>query len=58
MTCATSWRKKWTSRWALLDAMPRGGRGDAQIARLMAEIAERVRQMKRLDELISRRDFS
>lgn len=45
-------------RWAFLDAMTRAGRGDEHRARVTAEIAERVRQMKRLDELISRRDFS
>jgi hypothetical protein len=38
--------------------MTNAGRGDEHRARVTAEIAERVRQMKRLDELISQRDFS
>jgi len=50
--------KEVDERWAFLDAMTRAGRGDEHRARVTAEIAERVRQMKRLDELISRRDFS
>jgi hypothetical protein len=50
--------KEVDERWAFLDAMTNAGRGDEHRARVTAEIAERVRQMKRLDELISQRDFS
>lgn len=41
-------------RWAFLDAMTRAGRGEEHRARVTGEIAQRVRQMKRLDEMIQK----
>jgi hypothetical protein len=41
-------------RWAFLDAMTRAGRGEEHRARVTGEIAQRVRQMKRLDEIIQK----
>ena len=43
-------------RWAFLDAVTRAGRGGEHRARVMGEIAQRVRQMKRLDEMIRHAD--
>lgn len=41
-------------RWAFLDAMTRAGRGEEHRARVTGEIAQRIRQMKRLDEIIQK----
>ena len=43
-------------RWAFLAQMERAGRGDAHRAKITAEISHRVRQLERLDEMLTARD--